>query len=109
VIAAVGVEDGGLAPASLAVTVVSVEELPKMDAFGSCDTQNVTQFTCFTSTKVAVQTLTPGELQVSVEELPKTDTFGSCDTYVKIRIGNAALQTQIVTAGEVRVQKYLHF
>ncbi len=70
-----GVEDGGLAPASLAVTVVSVEELPKMD------------------------------------------TFGSCDTYVKIRIGNAALQTQIVTAGEVLstkipaflVQKYLAF
>ena len=52
VTAAVGVEDDGLAPASLAVTVVSVEELPKMDTFGSCDTQNVTQFTCFTSTKV---------------------------------------------------------
>ena len=33
---------------------------------------------------------------MSVEELPKMDTFGSCDTYVKIRIGNAVLQTQIV-------------
>ena len=46
--------------------------------------------------KYAVQTLTPEELQVSVEDLPKMDTFGSCDTYVKIRIGNAVLQTQIV-------------